>query len=234
MQPVTLADAGSVAEEACRRIVRAARAAQRQRGRFALALAGGSTPRHTYERLARADVDWQRVHVFWGDERALPPDDWRSNQRMARAAWLDSVSIPPTQVYPMPADLEDLDAAARDYEQTLRRELGTPPRLDLILLGLGEDGHTASLFPGSAALMETERLVVATSAPAIAPRLTLTPVAIRAAREILFLVTGAAKAPALRRLQHGAHDPWSLPPHAIHRDDAVWLVDRAAHPTAPP
>jgi 6-phosphogluconolactonase len=234
MQPVTLADADSVAEEACRRIVRAAQAAQRQRGRFSLALAGGSTPRRAYERLARADVDWQRVHVFWGDERALPPDHRHSNQRMARAAWLDSVSIPPTQIHPMPADLEDLDAAAQGYTQTLRRELGAPPRLDLILLGLGEDGHTASLFPGSAALMEKERLVVATAAPAIAPRLTLTPAAIRAAREILFLVTGAAKAPALRRVLHGAHDPWALPPHAIHRNDAVWLVDRAAHPTPLP
>ena len=231
MRCIVLQDAEAVAAEAADRILRAAAAAQAERGAFHLALAGGNTPRRAYEIMGGATaVDWTRVHIYWGDERAVPADDPRSNQRMARTALLDRVPIPPGQIHPLPAWEPDLDAAAQRYEALLRQQLGEPPRLDLALLGLGTDAHTASLFPGGAAVQEPERLVVSAPAPVIAARLTLTPVAFGAARAVQFLVTGADKIAALRRALYAPHDPVRIPPHAIvaRAAQVVWLVDRAA------
>jgi 6-phosphogluconolactonase len=228
---IVLQDAEAVAAETARRITRAASRAQVDRGAFHLALAGGTTPRRAYEILAQAtDIDWTRVHISWGDERAVPPDDPRSNQHMARAALLERVPIPRDQIHPLPAWEPDLDAAAQRYEELLRQRLGEPPRLDLALLGLGTDAHSASLFPDGTAVQERERLVVAAPAPVIAARLTLTPVALGAAREVDFVVTGADKAAALRRALHAPYDPLRIPPHAIVAcaAEVVWLVDRAA------
>jgi 6-phosphogluconolactonase len=229
MRCIVLPDVESVEDEATRRLVAGIGKAQAQHGRCALALAGGSTPRGVYRRLAAwPGVDWQRVLVFWGDERAVPPDSPDSNQRLAREALLDQVPIPPSQVHPMPAGSPDLDSAARQYEDLLCSLLGRPPRLDLVLLGLGEDAHTASLFPGSAAAAERARFVVATPAPVIASRLTLTIPALAAADSLLFVVHGASKAWALRQVLHAASDPLRVPAHAL-RDAAVtFVVDRAA------
>jgi 6-phosphogluconolactonase len=176
-------------------IADAAARAQAARGRFRVALAGGSTPRALYPALVES-IDWTRTGVFFGDERAVPPDHPDSNYRMARETLLGPAGVPRDNVVRWRAEDPDLDAAARDYAQALAAA-GGPPYLDLALQGLGSDGHTASLFPGTAVLGETERLAVAVQVPAKGARLTLTYPALFGAREVYFLVTGADKAPAL-------------------------------------
>jgi 6-phosphogluconolactonase len=177
-----------------------------QRGRCSVALAGGTTPRLMYEHLAREGlsgrVNWQQVAVFFGDERDVKQDDADSNYRMVQRALLDHVPINLANVFPMPADAEDLAAASRQYEQRLRQEVGDEgggvPRLDLVLLGMGADGHTASLFPGTPALNEQARLVTAQFVPVLGrKRMTFTLGLINAARNVLLLVTGADKAQAV-------------------------------------
>ncbi len=192
-------------------------AAALARGAASMALAGGNTPRALYRALAtrhRHGVPWENLDLFWGDERDVPLDDARSNYRMAREALLDAVPVPPARVHPMPAGTGEPEAAAVAYERTLRAYFGAVeapgaaggdvawPAFDLVLLGLGEDAHTASLFPGSAALEEEERWVVPALAPApVEPRarITLTLPALTHARRIFVVVSGAAKAPALER-----------------------------------
>lgn len=232
---IALPNPAAVARAAAERIVALAAAAIAGRGRFSMALAGGGTPEATYSLLASdefaARVDWPRVHVFWGDERCVPPDDPGSNFRMADAALLSQVPIPVGNVHRMCGELEP-QAAAEDYAGELRAFFATPwPRFDLILLGMGNDGHTASLFPGSAALRETGRPVVSVTAhyqdrPAC--RVTLTPRAINEAREVLFLVTDAAKAEILRAVLEGPKGPY--PAQQIHPTSGqlTWLVDAAA------
>jgi 6-phosphogluconolactonase len=177
--------------------IRAAAAASiAARGRFRIALAGGSTPRALYPALVDA-VDWTRAAIFFGDERAVGPTDPQSNYRMARETLLAPAGVPPENVFRWRAEDPDLDAAARDYEKALSAD-ATAPWLDLALLGLGPDGHTASLFPGTTALGEESRLAVAVDVPAQgAHRLTLTYPALCGAREICFLVTGREKASVL-------------------------------------
>jgi 6-phosphogluconolactonase len=176
-------------------IARAADAAIAVRGRFRIALAGGSTPRALYPALV-GSVDWTRADVLFGDERAVPPDHPDSNYRMARETLLDPARVPSANVFRWRAEDPDLDGAARAYEKELTA--AGPPYLDLVLLGLGPDGHTASLFPGTAALTEKQRLAVAVDVPALATRrLTLTYPALLGAREVFFLVTGAQKAEPL-------------------------------------
>jgi len=214
-------------------------------GRFSVALSGGSTPRALYSLLATdefvARVDWSRLHVFWGDERCVPPDHPESNYGMARQALLDHVRIPLSNIHRIPCEREPRLAAAA-YEQTLRawfsggsagrrvRERETP-RFDLILLGMGEDGHTASLFPGAAALGERTRWVVACQVIALgAWRVTLTPIVINAAAHVMFLVSGAHKAERLRQVLAGPYRPDELPAQIVRptRGRLVWLVDKAA------
>jgi len=170
--------------------------------RFTVALSGGSTPKALYSLIASPDyrerVDWSRVHLFWGDERCVPPDHMESNFRMVQEALLSKISLPPENVYRMPGEKAPQDAAA-DYENELRTffrpAVNAVPRFDLILLGLGEDGHTASLFPGSSALNEHNRLVATVYVQRLkAHRLTLTLSVINAAGQILFLVSGQSKA----------------------------------------
>ena len=202
----TADDATAQAADLCRSIVCEAVSA---RGRAMIALSGGTTPHALYERLARSsasgDVPWRGVQIFFGDERDVPLDDAESNFNMVRSAMLDELPIDPTSVHAMRADAADLPAAAAEYEQTLRRVFGTPegqiPRFDLMLLGMGYDGHTASLFPGTAALDEKEKLVVAVHVPVMGRwRLTMTYPIINAARNTLFLVTGADKAQVVATL----------------------------------
>ena len=235
-----VADADAVAHAAAELVADAASRAVSYRGRFTLALAGGSTPRRLYALLAdasapfRARIAWQRTHVFFGDERHVPPDHADSNFRMAREALLDHVQV--ASVDRMLGELQDASAAARSYEAELRRFFGVgdgdrPPSLDLVLLGLGPDGHTASLFPGSAALEERVRWVVAPFVASVrAHRITVTLPVLERAREVVFLVSGAEKAPALASVLAPA--PGVAPPPAARvRPQAggpIWIVDRAA------
>ena len=230
-------------EAAAERFTIAASEAIRTSGRFHLALSGGSTPRGLYALLASdrhaARIAWSRVHVFWGDERCVGPQDPASNQRMARETLLDHVPLPGSQVHPILGE-DDPGAAAAHYEQTLREAFATPlgpprsapgARFDLVLLGLGDDGHTASLFPGSPALHEAQRWVVATQIEKLSAwRVTLTPLAINAASEVIFLVSGRAKAAILRRVLCGPREPDRLPAQAIspREGELRWLVDDAA------
>jgi 6-phosphogluconolactonase len=176
------------------------------RGRFRIALAGGSTPRALYPALV-AGVDWTRANIFFGDERAVPKDDPMSNYRMARETLLEPAHVPLANVVRWRTEDPDLDAAARDYEQVLRAG-ASAPWLDLALLGLGPDGHTASLFPGTSALAEEERLAVAVDVPQMGTRrLTLTYPTLCGAREVCFLVTGRDKAGALATVVEAGHLP---------------------------
>lgn len=213
----------------------AARAAEAiaARGRFTVALAGGSTPRAAYLLLATdafaRRVDWARVQVLWGDERCVPPDDPRTNYRMAPEALLDRVPIPPGNIHRIHGE-DDPPRAAAAYERLLRDLLSDDQGLDLILLRLGDDGHTASLFPDQTAVRETARWVVADYVAAAAMwRITLTPVVINAARDVSFIVSGAAKAGRLREVIKGPFAPQSLPAQSV--DPApgrlTWLVDEA-------
>ncbi len=203
---VTVADPAALAWGAAERVVELMENGVAERGRFTVALSGGFTPWALHERLAdptlpfRGRVRWPAVHVFFGDERAVPPDHVDSNYRSARKALLDSVA--PGSVHRMQGELGGAEAAAR-YEAELRGFFGGVPfpELDLVLLGLGKDGHTASLFPDSPALHERERWVVAASGPPPdTDRITLTVPVLARARDVMFLVAGPGKADPLRRL----------------------------------
>jgi 6-phosphogluconolactonase len=220
-----------LAEAAARAFVQEAARAVAERGRFAVALAGGSTPEATYEVLARdhaGDVDWPNVHVFFGDERTVPPDHEDSNYRMAREALLDLVPV--GSVHRMRGELPPEEAAA-SYEGELMEFFGeTPPALDLVMLGIGEDGHTASLFPETPALEVTDRLVVANPVSKLdTTRLTLTAPVLSAARSVNFLVAGEGKAEALREILEGDADPRRYPAKLVRpAGGPTWFVDRAA------
>jgi 6-phosphogluconolactonase len=209
--------------------------AVRTAGTCSIALSGGSTPRTLHRLLAsefRARIPWANVQVFWGDERYVPPEDPRSNYRMAKETLLDHVPCPPANIHPMPTRFPTADVAARDYEQTLRKHfVGEWPRFDLVLLGIGDDGHTASLFPGSLALAERTRWVVTARAP-VEPhvRLTLTLPALARAAAVYVLVVGASKAEALRRVLVGAGDWIKYPASGIRlgAESVVWWADRDA------
>jgi 6-phosphogluconolactonase len=221
-----LPDAAAVGRMAADEIAAAA-GATRDRP-FCLALAGGHTPRVTYGELARRAVDWDSVRIFWSDERCVPPDHPASNYRLARETLLDRVPVPPENVFRMPGELEP-EAGANAYEDTLRGEAHEGGRLDLVLLGIGEDGHTASLFPGSQAL-ESGRLVAVGRAPdGVEPRdrLTLTLPAIAAARRVLVLAAGPSKRPVLSRLRReGAGS--LLPIARVRAGSVAFLADAEA------
>ena len=231
-----LPSAAALADATAARFVAAAEDAIASRGQFIVALSGGSTPRDTYRQLATealvSRVMWSRVQVLWGDERCVPPDHMESNYRMARDTLLDRVPVPAGNVHRILGE-DAPTSAAEAYEATLRALLRTPAgaRIDLVLLGLGEDGHTASLFPGSAAVHEQTRWVMAARAPAASMwRITLTPAVINAAAEVLFLVSGGAKAAILRRVLEGPRRPQELPAQAIAPSNGRvrWCVDAAA------
>jgi 6-phosphogluconolactonase len=215
-------------------IALAAQNAVGEHGRFTWALAGGSTPRAVYQLLAsdyyRERMPWGAVHFFWGDERHVPPDHPDSNFRMAREAMLDHVPAPAENVHRVPAEEPDARRAAAEYESTLRSFFAPEerPRFDLILLGLGKDGHTASLFPGGDAVRERERLVVAPWVEAQRTfRITLTPPVLNHARRALFLVSGEEKADALHAVLEGAREPERYPAQIV-EGNRLWMADRAA------
>jgi 6-phosphogluconolactonase len=229
------ADLDALSHAAADELGAIARAAIAERGRCSIALSGGSTPKHLFGLLARAGrgaLPWDHIDLWWGDERAVPPDHPDSNYGMAREALLAPLGLDAAHVHRMAGELDPV-AAARAYEDELVAALGAPPIFDLVLLGMGPDGHTASLFPGSAALAETRRWVVANvvTSPLVhgsATRITLTAPAINAARHVRFLVTGADKAAALAQVVEGARDPERYPSQLIAPADLAWLVDPAA------
>jgi 6-phosphogluconolactonase len=220
-----LPDPGAVAVRAAERIAQVAREAVAERGRCALAFSGGTTPWRTLRSLADEDVPWDRVHLFQVDERVAPPGDPERNYSRLKEVLIDRIRIPPVNIHPMPVEEEDLDEGARRYEAILRQIAGTPPVLDLVQLGLGEDGHTASLFPGDAALQVIDADVAVSGLHQGRRRMTLTFPAIDRARCILWLVIGAGKAEAIKRLRAG--DP-SIPAGRARSDRAVLLTDTAA------
>lgn len=210
-------------------------AAVDRRGRCALVLAGGRTPRRTYELLAERFgnvVRWPRVDLFWGDERYVGPDDPRSNYRLARSALLDRIPVPPLNVYPVPTGHADPEIGAREYEARIRAYFGArPPRFDILLLGMAADGHVASLFPGHPALDERTRWVVAVTVPADPPRrVTMTLPLINQARAVVFLVAGAAKADAVRRAVARGTPVREVPAAGVApaSGELAWWLDAAA------
>ena len=226
-------DKAELADAAARDFARRAAEFIAEHGRFTVALAGGSTPRVVYELLASeyggaADLDWSRVHAFFGDERTVPPEDEDSNYRMARETLLDHVPV--GSVHRMRGELPPEEAAA-EYEAELRGFFGDGlPHFDLIMLGIGPDGHTASLFPQTSALEVMDRLVTANTVPKLeTERITLTVPVINAARAVAFLVAGEDKAQALREILEGDGDPHVYPAKFVQPDgDLTWMMDRAA------
>ena len=235
-----LADAEAVARRAADWLLAMASSKE---GRFAVALSGGSTPRRLYELLAsspyRDSFPWQRVHWFWGDERFVPADSEDSNYRMVREAMLSRAPIPADNIHPVPTESMTPDEAASDYERTLQSFYGSAtlradnPLFDVTLLGLGPEGHTASLFPGTPTLKEREHWVRAVTGVKAEPRITLTYPAIDSSDEVAFLVTGSAKRPVLEKLFGGDE---TLPAAHVHpvTESLRFFLDRAAAPREAP
>lgn len=203
-----------------------------EHGRFTIALSGGSTPKPLYEAIAAQDLPWDKIHVFWGDERYVPPDHPDSNERMARQAWLDRVPLPAGNIHPMPTDAEDPAIAAQTYNHHLQEFFGTAPSefpaFDLILLGMGDDGHTASLFPHTEALQVNDRLITVGNKDG-QPRITFTVPLINAARCVVFVVAGASKQPALTEIFAPEADAMHYPSRLIQpQGELWWLLDAAA------
>jgi 6-phosphogluconolactonase len=225
MEIRVLADADAVAREVAAIIAREARAAVADRGRFIMALSGGRTPRQMLRALASEDVPWKNVHVVQVDERVAPEGDPDRNLTHLRDSLLEHALLPAEQLYTMPVEEKDLEAAAKRYALTLREIAGCPPVLDLVHLGLGTDGHTASLVPGDPVLDITDADVASTGAYQGRRRMTLTYPILNRSRSILWLVTGADKAGMLVRLRDG---DLSIPAGRVSRDQALVLADRTA------
>ena len=234
-----LGDVDELAQAAAEEITRSIEEAVASRGRFTIALSGGSTPKPVYRLLAEepylSRIAWDRVHVFWVDERHVPPDHPDSNFGMAHGALLSRVPIPTDNVHRIRSEKPDAERAAEEYGWALRSAFdldeGQWPRFDLVLLGLGADGHTASLFPGSDAIRERSRLVIAPWVSSLgAYRITLTLPVLNRAAAALFLVSGEEKAEALRTVVDGDYQPDRFPAQAVRPEEGrlLWLVDRAA------
>jgi 6-phosphogluconolactonase len=240
-------DAGEVALKAARHFARLADQYVVGCGRFTVALSGGSTPRAMFSLLAAAPfldtVPWDSIYFFWGDERCVPPDHADSNYGMARETLLARVPVPAEHIFRIPAERPDPASAAAEYAATLinffasgappsgTAPLAGVPRFDLIFLGMGPDGHTASLFPGTAALHVTDKIVVANYVEKFnAHRITLTAQTINNARNVTFVVAGADKAEALHEVLEGAYQPELYPSQLIHpqHGSLLWMVDEAA------
>ena len=234
-----LPDGDALALRAADLFALAAQKAAAARGRFAVALGGGETPRALYKLLARQQfsqkIPWRRVHLYWGDERCVPPGDAASNYGMAHAAFINHVPIAAENVHRMRGE-DPPELAAQAYDADLRalaahsRPAVDVPVFDLVLLGLGTDGHTASLFPHSEALAEEERLAVATQSPDGLPRLTVTAPVINAARRVWFLVSGARKAGMVAEVIEGLRVPNAVPAQGVApvHGALTWLLDEAA------
>jgi 6-phosphogluconolactonase len=226
-------DLTELSEAAARLFVELALQAVRERKQFLVAFSGGNTPMALYRLLVRAPLDWTRIHIFWGDERLVPPDDSESSYGQAREVLFKHIPIPAENIHRIDSELEPA-ASALDYARVLKGFASPPldwPRFDLVLLGLGEDGHTASLFPGSP--VEVTEPVIAVTAQYQghpAQRVTLTPLVFNAARQVIFLVTGANKATAVAGVFNGYNSSEQCPAQRIQPTNGkvTWLVDEAA------
>jgi 6-phosphogluconolactonase len=235
-----LADANSIAQTAAAEFLEAAQQAVGEKGSFSVALAGGSTPKALYGLLAtnpllQAKVPWSKIQFFFGDERHVPPTDEESNFRMAEEAMLGKAPVDPKQVHRIKGEKRDAAQAAEEYEQDLRAsfrlQAGEFPLFDLVLLGMGPEGHTASLFPGTKALKEERRLVVSNWVGKLfTDRITLTPPVLNNAARVIFMAHGAEKAPALKAVLEGPYEPDQLPAQIIRPENGrvLWLVDPTA------
>ncbi len=230
-------DIQTLSTEAAQFIVRLANEAIVSHGRFTIALSGGSTPKATYSLLGsepyRSQIDWTQVEIFWSDERCVPPDDKESNYALAQQVLLSNIPIPTNQIHRMPADTSDRDAASQAYEREMQRTFSTDsiPNFDLIQLGMGPEGHTASLFPHQESLHEQQRLVMPVNVPKPPPpRLTFTPPLLNAAKHVLFLVAGGEKADALKAVLEGEYEPDEYPAQIVRpvNGDGTWMLDTSA------
>ena len=230
-------DKHTLSQHAAEYIMRIANESIDLHGHFTIALTGGTTPGEVYSLIGsepfRSQIDWQLVHIFWGDERCVPHNSPESNFYLAQEALLQKISIPESQIHPMPADQLNRDAASQAYTIEMQNTFGTDgiPSFDLIHLGMGPEGHTASLFPHQASLHEKHRLVMPVSVPKPPPdRLTFTPPLLNAARNVLFLVTGNEKADALHAVLEGEYQPDEYPAQIVRptNGEVVWMLDKAA------
>lgn len=227
-----LADKPQVVNRALEIILSKIEPTIQQRGQFTLALSGGSTPKPLYEALATQDLPLDKIHIFWGDERYVAPDHPDSNEGMARKAWLDQVGFPPENIHPVPTGGNDPEADARQHDAHLREffqvSTGEFPSFDVILLGMGDDAHTASLFPNTDALKVRDRLVTVGSKGG-EPRITFTPPLINQSHCVLFMVAGANKQPALEQVFAPTADENMYPSRLIQpQGELWWLFDQAA------
>jgi 6-phosphogluconolactonase len=232
-------EAGALTRRAAEEFLKSVAEAVAQKGAFTVALAGGSTPKALYSQLAdeplRSQIPWEKLHFFFGDERHAPPDGAESNFRMANEALFSKGAIKPEQITRIKGEYADTEKAALEYEQALRAyfklKVGEYPRFDLVLLGMGEEGHTLSLFPGTKALHTTDRIVVRNWVGKLyTERITLTATAANHASRVIFMVTRADKAPALKAVLEGPYEPEQLPAQLIQPASGklLWLVDQAA------
>ena len=236
---VVFPDLEELIDAAAEHFLSVGQAAILHKGCFSVAFSGGTTPRHLYQRMTfprmQDSLDWNFVHIFWGDERCVPPDHVESNNRMAREALLDYLPIPAENVHRIMTELPPQEAASQ-YEDELKDFFGLglegkPPKFDLLLLGMGSDGHTASLFPHTAVLKEDQGWVVAHYVEPIAAwRVTLTPVVLNAAHDVLFLVTGEEKARVLREVIKGPYQPEVFPAQLLQpaSGNLHWFIDEPA------
>lgn len=228
-------DTAQAAREACARMARVIQDALKERGHATVALSGGSSPVEAYRCLAQQEIDWSKVHIYWVDERAVPPEHERSNYASAKSALLDAIAIPEANVHRMRGEDPDLGNAAAAYEKELRdtveEKIGGVPALDLIVLGIGDDGHTASLFPGEDTVLVTDRLVAAVPAKdGREARLTLTAPVLENARASTIIVLGRSKHEPLERIWATSGDVRATPGRVVRgfRGAITWVIDRAA------
>lgn len=227
-----LLDKPALVQQAVELVVTKINTAIAMRGQCTIALAGGSTPKPLYEALAHQSLPWQQIHVFWGDERYVAADHADSNQKMARQAWLDKIDIPTANIHPMPTEANNPSIDAQTYATEMRQLFKIAeddfPIFDVILLGMGDDGHTASLFPHTEALKVRDSLVTVGNKDG-QPRLTFTAPLINNARWVIFLVSGENKRPALKQIFAPQADAETYPARLIQPQEEIWwLLDSSA------